>query len=305
MGNVRIFGQRYFRLVSILILTKIILKSLILFSVNMYSISLFRNRNTGWPLLPLPNFHLLIPIPFVPFSLFCFSFFPPFNFYPDFIPTFFLSFPCCSSYFSCISGCWLFFFGGFLLVLLFPYFYCLFHFNFLLCIPYLLCSTCPICSKCFQASAPCLTIPSVSLLFPPLTSSQVFQAPLLFFLVLSILFPTLAFHSFRFPFFSQPFRLWVFFPLHYFSLFLACFHCLSFLLLFFFLSPTSFSPFTFTDFLCFPLLSNAFYILSPIQCFLCLSPPFPSLFSMLFRCLLCFQIPISMLFRLLPSHFHL
>lgn len=198
-----------------------------------------------------------------------------------------------------------FFFGGFLLVLLFPYFYCLFHFNFLLCIPYLLCSICPICSKCFQASAPCLTIPSVSLLFPPLTSSQVFQAPLLFFLVLSILFPTLAFHSFRFPFFFQPFRLWVFFPLHYFSLFLACFHCLSFLLLFFFLSPTSFSPFTFTDFLCFPLLSNAFYILSPIQCFLCLSPPFPSLFSTLFRCLLCFQIPISMLFRLLPSHFHL
>lgn len=76
----------------------------------MYSISLFRNRNTVWPLLPLPNFHLLIPIPFVPFSLFCFSFFPPFNFYPDFIPTFFLSFPCCSSYFSCTSGCWLFFF---------------------------------------------------------------------------------------------------------------------------------------------------------------------------------------------------
>lgn len=65
--------------------------------------------------------------------------------------------------------------------------------------------------------------------------------------------------SFPFP---QPFRL-CFFPLCYFLLFLTCFHCLSFLLLFFLLSSTSFSPFTFTDFLCFPLLSNAFYVLSP------------------------------------------
>lgn len=48
-----------------------------------------------------------------------------------------------------------------------------------------------------------------------------------------------------------------------------------------------------------------FTFFPPIQCFLCLSTPPPPLFSMLFRCLLCFQIPISMLFRFLPSPFYL
>lgn len=119
-------------------MTKIILKSLILFSVETVFNFPFQKQKPCMAfasslsspisvslLSPPLNFHLLIPITFLPFSIFCFSLFPSFNFYPDFpfTPTFFfLSFPFCSSYFSCISGCWLFFFfGGFLLVPLFPF----------------------------------------------------------------------------------------------------------------------------------------------------------------------------------------
>lgn len=105
--------------------------------------------------------------------------------------------------------------------------------------------------------------------------------------------------SFPFP---QPFRL-CFFPLCYFLLFLTCFHCLSFLLLFFLLSSTSFSPFTFTDFLCFPLLSNAFYVLSPFSasCVFPLPPPlyfqcFSGVcfaFRSQFQCFSGFSLPLS------------
>lgn len=216
---------------------------------------------------------LFTPIPLFP-SHFCpshfFFVFPSshlsaFNFSPDFPfpPTFFCLSPAAPLAFPVflVVDCCFFWWVSFGSIISFSYLYCLFHFPFLLCTAYLLCSACPICLKCFQASSPCPTTPSLSPLFPPLTSSWVFQVLLLFFLVLFILFPTLAFSHWVFHFLSLSGC--GFFPLRYFLLFLTCFHCLSFLLLFFLLSSTSFSPFTFTDFLCFPLLSNAFYVLSP------------------------------------------
>lgn len=207
------------------------------------------------PISALLTFFLFFPLPIFQLLIFLLIFlFPPlFSVFPLLLLLLFLCFWLWIAVFF-----WWVSFGS---IISFSYLYCLFHFPFLLCTAYLLCSACPICLKCFQASSPCPTTPSLSPLFPPLTSSWVFQVLLLFFLVLFILFPTLAFSHWVFHFLSLSGC--GFFPLRYFLLFLTCFHCLSFLLLFFLLSSTSFSPFTFTDFLCFPLLSNAFYVLSP------------------------------------------
>lgn len=235
---------------------------------------------------PLPIFQLLI-------FLLIFLFPPLFSVFPLLLLLLFLCFWLWIAVFF-----WWVSFGS---IISFSYLYCLFHFPFLLCTAYLLCSACPICLKCFQASSPCPTTPSLSPLFPPLTSSWVFQVLLLFFLVLFILFPTLAFSHWVFHFLSLSGC--GFFPLRYFLLFLTCFHCLSFLLLFFLLSSTSFSPFTFTDFLCFPLLSNAFYVLSPFSasCVFPLPPPlyfqcFSGVcfaFRSQFQCFSGFSLPLS------------